>query len=210
MKKYMIIIIILFLCFCYVINVSAKKSYTVVIDPGHGGVDPGTVTYGIKEKDINLAISIYLADLLKNKDKVLMTRTDDYDLGKPNATYRKKSDFDNRILYINNSGADFYISIHQNHLNDSKYYGPQVFYTESNKQYAEVMQTELNKLNNTNRKIKPIPKSTYMYRKLKIPGLLIECGFMSNDMERNNLASYKYQKKIAEAIYNGLIKIQNI
>lgn len=210
MKKLMVIIIILFLCLSYAINASAKKTYTVVIDPGHGGVDPGTVIYGINEKDINLKISLYLADILNNKNNVLMTRNDDYDLGKPNATYRKKSDFDNRILYINNSNADFYISIHQNHLNDNKYYGPQVFYTASNKKYAEIMQTELNKINNTNRKIKPIPSNVYMYRKLKVPGLLIECGFMSNDMERNNLIDYKYQKKIAEAISNGLTKIQNI
>ena len=210
MKKIFILATILFLFLSFIINAHANKSYTVVIDPGHGGVDPGTVSYSINEKDINLKISLILADILKEKYQVLMTRNDDYDLGKPNATYRKKSDFDNRILYINNSDANFYISIHQNHLNDTKYYGPQVFYTKANKKYAKIMQDELNKINNTNRQIKEIPKNTYMYSKLNKPGLLIECGFMSNDMERNNLISYKYQKKIAEAIYKGLIKIQNI
>ena len=210
MKKIFILATILFLFLSFIINAHANKSYTVLIDPGHGGVDPGTVSYGAKEKDINLEISIVLADILKDKYQVLMTRNDDYDLGKPNALYRKKSDFDNRISYINHSNTDFYLSIHQNHINDPKYYGPQVFYTKPNKKYAKIIQEELNKINNTNRKIKEIPKNTYMYSKLNKPGLLIECGFMSNEMEKNNLISYKYQKKIAKAIYNGLTKIQNI
>lgn len=209
MKK-IIAITIFFIGLSFVINVSAKKDYYVIIDPGHGGPDPGTVVNNVLEKDINLDISLMLNKTLKNEYRVKLIRDGDYDLSKPNAVYRKKSDFDNRISIINNSNADFYLSIHQNYLTNSKYYGPQVFYYGNNKKAALLMQEALNNEFGTNRSIKEIPKKTYMYSKLRIPGLLIECGFLSNDNERNNLVNEKYQKRIAKAILIGLTKIQNI
>ena len=138
-----------------------------------------------------------------------MTRDGDYDLSTPNALYRKKSDFDNRIDLINNSGADLYISIHLNYLNDTKYYGPQVFYLNKNIYLANIMQNTLNDSLNGTRKIKKIPSDTYMYSKLKISGILIECGFLSNANERNKLITDKYQQKVAFEIANGIIKYYN-
>lgn len=135
-----------------------------------------------------------------------MTRDGDYDLSTPNAIYRKKSDFDNRINLINNSKADIYLSIHLNYLSDFKYYGPQVFYNGKNIYFANIMQDILNKGLNSNRKIKTIPKDTYMYSKLKVNGLLIECGFLSNYEDRQKLITNEYQKKVANLISNGIIK----
>ena len=109
-----------------------------------------------------------------------MTRDGDYDLSTPNALYRKKSDFDNRIDLINNSGADLYISIHLNYLNDTKYYGPQVFYLNKNIYLANIMQNTLN-----------------------------ESGFLSNANERNKLITDKYQQKVAFEIANGIVKYYN-
>ena len=101
---------------------------TIIIDAGHGGLDPGTTNNTIYEKDINLAISKALEiELSKVGASVLLTREDDYDLSTPNARWRKKSDFDNRILKINESKADLYLSIHLNYLTDRSYFGPQVF-----------------------------------------------------------------------------------
>ena len=121
---------------------------TIVIDVGHGGKDPGSIVDGVEEKNINLAIALNLEnELIKKGARVILTRNGDYDLSKPNATRRKKSDFDNRIKIINNSAANLYISIHLNYLNKTKYYGPQVFYHDvnNNKNIAQTIQKYLNK-----------------------------------------------------------------
>ena len=138
MKKYLIS----FICFCILTTIlyinpsfasGPLSNITYVIDIGHGGVDPGTVVGNIYEKDLNLKIGLKLRDKLNaNGASVILTRDGDYDLGTPNANRRKKSDFDHRIKIINNSNANYYLSIHLNYLNDSNYYGPQVFYNEEN------------------------------------------------------------------------------
>lgn len=181
---------------------------SIVLDAGHGGIDPGTIYQNIYEKDINLAIVLALKEELINMGaNVILTRSGDYDLSKPNAKWRKKSDFDNRIKIINNKKNNLYISIHMNYLEDKKYFGPQVFYnqvSELNKDIALKLQTFLNSNLNTDREIKLIPNRTYMYDKLTIPGILIECGFLSNAKERNMLISTEYQKKLAKIIADGL------
>ncbi len=184
----------------------------IVVDSGHGGLDPGTMYKEIYEKDINLAIAQFLeVELQKLGAEVLLTRDGDYDLARPNAYRRKKSDFDNRIQIINNSHADYYVSIHLNYLKDASYYGPQVFYNlelEENKKIAEVLQEDLNKELKTKREIKKIPSSTYMYSRLKTKGVLIECGFLSNAYERNLLVKEEYQKKLARVIANSFSHLE--
>lgn len=180
---------------------------TIVIDPGHGKEDPGTSYGKIYEKDINLAISLYLEKYLGSLGaEVILTRDGDYDLSNPNANYRKKSDFDNRIKLINESKANLYISIHLNYLSDSRYYGPQVFYNKENKEIADVIQNEMNTYLNGSRKVKKIPNDTYMYNKLETNGVLIECGFLSNITERKLLQTKEYQQKVAEAISKGILE----
>ncbi len=183
----------------------------IVIDPGHGGKDPGTMSEEVYEKDINLAISKALEiELSKVGATVILTRDDDYDLAKPNARWRKKSDFDNRINLINNSNADIYLSIHLNYLTDASYYGPQVFYDfEENKRLAQVIQETLNESLKTTREIKKIPNETYMYDKLTIPGVLIECGFLSNEEEKKKLTTEEYQQKIASLLKDAIINYFN-
>ena len=98
-----------------------------------------------------------------------------------------------------------YLSIHLNYLTDSKYSGAQVFYNnEENKEIAMVIQETLNNKLQNNRDIKKIPQKTYMYDKLTVPGVLIECGFLSNPKEKNLLNS-SYQQKIATTIKDALI-----
>ena len=183
----------------------------IIIDPGHGGKDPGTISESIYEKDINLKISKALEiELSQSGATVIMTRDDDYDLSKPNARWSKKSDFDNRIKLINNSKATIYLSIHLNYLTNDAYYGPQIFYAkEETKNLATMIQTTLNNKLNTNRQIKEIPKKTYMYNKLTIPGVLIECGFLSNNEEKKKLVTEEYQQKIASLIKDAIINYFN-
>ena len=135
-----------------------------------------------------------------------MTRDGDYDLSSPKANRRKKSDFDNRIRVINESNADLYISIHINYLKDSRYKGIQVFYLHD-KDLAIKMQESLNEKLGSDREAKKMADEYYMYEKLKLSGLLIECGFLSNPEERNKLITEEYQKTIANAIADSLSKM---
>ncbi len=212
MKKYYRVMLISFIILTIIFNLTpiyASLPLTgkmIILDAGHGGVDPGTLHGNILEKDINLSIVLELEkELSKLGAIVILTRDGDYDLSKPNATWRKRSDFDNRIKLINESNADIYLSIHLNYLNDTSYSGPQIFYLENNKILASIIQEELNKELNTKREIQNIPENTYMYPKLEIDGVLIECGFLSNYNERQNLSNSEYQKELAVIIANSLI-----
>lgn len=213
MKRiYKIILITILLISAIFINKEVKamlplSGKIIIIDPGHGGADPGTTKDNIYEKDINLAISKYLElELTKVGASVILTRDGDYDLSYPNAKWRKKSDFDNRIKIINNNEANMYLSIHLNYLDNSSYSGAQVFYNyDTNKEIAMVLQETINKELNNDREIKKIPSKTYMYDKLTTSGVLIECGFLSNPGEFNKLKTAAYQQKLATVIKNGII-----
>lgn len=211
MKKLVFILFIIFIFWavkvCYSMELNTKLlNKTIVIDSGHGGKDGGTIVDGVYEKDINLKIALKLRDeLIKNGVNVIMTRDGDYDLSSPSATRRKKSDFDNRIKLINNSQADLYISIHMNYLSDSRYYGAQVFYTKENEILAHVMQESLVSCLDSPMKDKLLSNTIYMYKKLNVPGILIECGFLSNSKERSLLKSDDYQDKVVDAIIKGLL-----
>lgn len=179
---------------------------TIVIDVGHGGKDSGTTYDGINEKDINLLIAKKLEEeLIKNGVNVLMVRDGDNDLSSPNVNRRKKSDFDNRIKFINGSNADMFISIHINYLGNSKYYGSQVFYTKGNEKIAMSIQNMFRKKLGSPMKEKELSNDIYMYKKLNVPGVLIECGFLSNAKERKLLQDDDYQKKLVDAILEGII-----
>lgn len=207
----MFLLFIIFICFamkiCYSMELETKLlNKTIIIDSGHGGKDGGSVVNGILEKNINLQIALKLKDrLIKTGANVIMTRDGDYDLSSPNVNRRKKSDFDNRISLINNASADLYISIHLNYLSDSRYSGAQVFYTKGNEYLAEIMQESLASYLKTKMPAKKLSNTIYMYKKLNVPGVLIECGFLSNEKERNLLITDKYQEQIALAIIKGII-----
>ena len=183
----------------------------IIIDPGHGGKDAGTSYEDVMEKDVNLDISL----LLKNKLEklgviVLMTRDGDYDLSSPGIDRRKKSDFDNRINLINNSSADLYLSIHINYLDDKKVYGAQTFYTSGNEDLANLVQKEFGIMLNSPLDSKKLDNSIYMYKKLNIPGVLIECGFISNDKDRKRILSNDYSEKLSNAIINAIVNYYSL
>lgn len=212
MKKYISVLFIFFIgvLIFYSLKVEAVMPLTgktIIIDPGHGLEDPGTSYGNVYEKDINLSISLMLEKELGSMGaEVILTRDGDYDLSTPNARYRKKSDFDNRIKLINESNADLYLSIHLNYLSDSSYFGPQVFFTMENKTLAESIQNSMNEYTKSTRGVKKIPTDTYMYNKLKVPGVLIECGFLSNHKERELLQKEEYQNELAKSIVKGVLE----
>lgn len=209
---YKYLLFIFFLSIFGVYSILAKNlplnNKIIYIDPGHGGLDPGTTYKDIYEKDINLDISLKLEKKLKKMGAtVYLTRYDDYDLSKPGASQRKKSDLNNRVRVINDSQADMYISIHLNATNSKSWHGAQVFYDDvnpENKKIALVMQKEFQKNLNTQREISEI-KNMLLNRKVTVPGILIELGFLSNDNERYLLRQEKYQDKLVDTITDGII-----
>ena len=213
MKKYYIRLLLGFIILLLLVNSYPVKAElplqgkVIVVDAGHGGLDPGTVYKDIYEKDINLSIAKYLEYELNTMGAtVILTRNSDNDLSNGVKYHRKKTDFDNRIKIINEDYVDMYISIHLNYLSNNKYYGPQVFYNNDNKELAMIIQDELNMISTSNREIKQIPSNTYMDKKLTKKGVLIECGFLSNYSERSKLINKEYQQMLANTITKGIIK----
>ena len=216
MKKYgYLFLIITFISTFSFVNAKQQNidlellNKVIYLDAGHGGPDPGTIYKNIYEKDINLSICEKLEEILEKEGAIVyMTRYGDYDLSKNGTSARKQSDLNNRARIINESGADIYISIHLNSLSSSTWRGAQVFYddvNEKNKGFAELMQNQLKIDLNTIREVKEIT-NILMNRKITIPGLLIEVGFLSNPSDRYNLQKNDYQYKIADSIKNGIIR----
>ena len=216
MNKYYIgvfsVFLLLFLAmFSYPVRADLPlQGRVVAIDCGHGGMDPGSLYNDIYEKDITLSIGKYLEKYLSEMGAtVIMTRTSDSDLSNGARNHRKKADFDERIKIINQKIVDMYLSIHLNYLTDTRYYGAQVFYNKDNETLANTIQEYINANLDSDREIKEIPSSTYMYQRLENPGVLIECGFLSNANEREKLVTDEYQKKIAEVIASAIVKYYN-
>jgi N-acetylmuramoyl-L-alanine amidase len=214
-KKYKILIVIVLIISILLMNkVNAYINElpllgkVIYIDPGHGGVDPGANYKDILEKDINLQISQMLATLLMEKGAIVyLTREDDYDLSPPHAYLRKRSDLSRRIKLINESKCDAYLSIHLNATLSTTWRGSQVFYDDVNSKNAILgaeIQQSFKKNLGSKRKLKRI-SDLYMYKDIDRPGVLLEVGFLSNQNERYVLRKPYYQKRISNAIIEGLI-----
>ncbi|MDD2482042.1 MAG: N-acetylmuramoyl-L-alanine amidase CwlD, partial [Lutispora sp.] len=208
----MILILVLLFSFSNLVYTDAINSYRlpmknkiIIIDPGHGGIDPGAVSRtGVTEDDINLQIALKLRRLIEQSGGVaLMIREDDsglYSDGRTRIRDKKNEDLRTRHELINSSGADIFISVHLNSFPQSQYYGAQSFYQkgdEEGKKIAELIQNELIEVikNENIRKAKSID-TVYILKNKKMPGALVECGFLSNSREEKLLQEDKYQDKI--------------
>ncbi len=201
---------------CYEINSTTLPLYgkTIVIDAGHGGIDGGAVAEdGTVEKDINLSISKYLKNSLqKYGATVIMTRDSDISLHSDDSESvksKKHSDLINRRKIANNSGADLIISIHLNYFTEHQYKGAQMFYNDTlpeSKVLAEILQKSVvdNVDNSNNRVAKKLDTKKLLFENLTIPGVIAECGFLSNYDETQLLKTKEYQLKIAEALCQGI------
>lgn len=191
------------------------KSVTIVIDAGHGGIDPGKV--GINnalEKDINLAIALKLEkDLVQSGINVVMTRTDDSGLYEESDSNKKVRDMKNRLSIIEEAKPALAVSIHQNSYPDKSVSGVQVFYYKDSvksKAAAEIMQTQLIKsLKPSKERTAKDNSSYYLLKKTSVPIMIIECAFMSNPTEAELLTKDDYQEKVAWAIYMGIMQVIN-
>ena len=189
----------------------------VVIDPGHGGFDPGKVAINkALEKDINLSIANKLKSLLEFHDiTVVMTREEDKDLSlsSRSSSEMKREDMLGRIRIINSSDAIIAISIHQNSFTQSSVKGAQVFYynnSDKGKELAEIVQASLKEtMSDGNHRLARPSSTYYILKNSKCPSVIVECGFLSNREEAENLCKEEYQDKIAWAIHLGIIDYLN-
>lgn len=218
MNKYKTLIIIMFFIFAFSIsrvyadiNDLTLLGKIIYLDAGHGGVDAGAEANKIKEKDINLVLVKKLERVLSGMGAtVYLTREGDYDLSNTTIN-RKRSDLANRAKLINESNADIYISVHLNSTTDSRWRGLQIFYNNvnsKNKILAENIDSVIrNNLSNV-RDVK-YENSYYMYKRINIPGILIEAGFISNSSDNYILRDSDYQDKLVNNIALGIVQYFN-
>lgn len=216
MKKVFFIIAILLLtsfliCVETVINKENEDIIIIVLDPGHGGRDGGAIGIdGTYEKDITLSICLKLRSLLANVGiKVLMTRDADYDLAPVGSRNHKRDDIHKRVKMINDANADFFISIHANSFPSSKVYGAQTFYQKNESLSRDlavcIQDAIIVNLLNTKRLPKEI-YGIYLIDHVKIPGVLVEVGFLSNPQELHLLKDNNYHLQMAKVIFLGICK----
>ena len=187
-----------------------RTKAVIVIDPGHGGSDPGKIgVHQEKEKDINLQISYFLKEELENKGvEVVMTRKTDRDLSKEGAKNKKASDLQNRCKIIEQTAPDCVLSVHQNSYHQPDIKGAQTFYytgSQEGKKLAEMIQLSMKEqLDRENHRMAKENDSYYMLKKTKVPVVIVECGFLSNPGEAVLLSEKEYQRKIAKAVSSAV------
>ncbi|GAB6137601.1 N-acetylmuramoyl-L-alanine amidase family protein [Halanaerobaculum tunisiense] len=186
---------------------TSQLQKTIVIDAGHGGIDPGTHKEGVLEKDINLAIAHKLVQKLdKGNIKLIMTRKED-------KLYQddRNKDIIQRAKIANQQEVDLLVSIHVNSFPSANSFGGQTFYAaedKESKKLAAAIQEQLIKIQPDNyRQIKT--GSYYLLRKTDIPAVIVEVGFISNPQDRKRINDPQEQAKIAQAIAQGIINYLN-
>ena len=175
----------------------AGDAITIFLDPGHGGSDYGCIHNGLNEKDINLKIALKLKGLLEsNGFRVIMRRTSD-----------EGKSLDEVVNMANNSGADLFLSIHNNASLSPASTGTETYWSANgvagSSQFAASIQSSLvSEIGRPNRGVK-----TADFKVIKNTGItaaLVECVFLSNQDEANLLKDDGFLNKIASGLFNGI------
>ena len=195
-----------------------KRAKTIVLDPGHGGKAEGTVQNGLKEKLLTLKTAQLLAGKLRSMGyTVYLTRTSDVDIS-----------LNQRSAFANVKHADLFVSIHYNSAPSEQARGIEVFAfplagSPSSDQVVtkefnpmpinafdgqssllgwQVQKEIIRSTGTIDRGVKR--KRLAVLRELNCPGILIECGFLSNPEEAKSCNSADYQEKLTRAIADGI------
>lgn len=214
----MLLILIVLVCASNIKKLTATAltdNTIIVIDAGHGGVDPGKVgVNNVLEKDLNLTIAnMVRKNLEENNITVIMTRDSDNGLYSETDTNKKVTDMKARCKLINESECLFAVSIHQNSYSEESACGPQVFYYEGSikgEVLARTLQEHLiDSLNPSKIRQEKANSSYYLLKNATCPVVIVECGFLSNWEEATLLCDSAYQEKVAKAISDGILSYIN-
>lgn len=176
----------------------------IVIDPGHGGEDVGNVAGDVCEKDINLSVVLKLKELMDKTDiKVLYTRLEDETI-----------DNQARIILANEVNADLFLSVHCGFEQiDETYHGVMTYYNDTffipdfgNADLAYIVEEQVaGAVSGLALGLKPGEKDNDLLKNSMVPTACIEVGYLSNEVERENLKQYDYVNKIACGLYNSIV-----
>lgn len=192
-------------------NINGEKK-TVVVDPGHGGMDPGKIGINdVEEKEINLEISLMLRDKLEKQEiQVVMTRETDQGLYDEDSSNKKVQDLQRRVELIHEEQPVCVVSIHQNSYPDASVKGAQVFYYEDStegKKLAEELQNALiAQVDPENHRQAKGNTTYYLLERTDVPLVICECGFLSNPEEAELLTDQAYQETLTDAIVSGILE----
>ena len=198
-------------------NLELKQNgeFILIIDPGHGGFDPGAVASdGTTESKINLAVGLQMEEMARLLGvETDMTRREDVSTeSDANAAVRqrKNSDLKNRVEQINGISGGVLVSLHQNSLPQvHAVHGAQVFYSEveDSRELAETVQSALNTvIKDRNKEVKAAGGGGYLLKNAKIPAILVECGFLSNGDETALLNTQAHQNRLALTILASVLE----
>ena len=184
------------------VDKNINKKYTILIDPGHGGNDKGTIANDkiTFEKDITLKVGALVAQkLTKQKDvQVIISRNED-----------KYVSLADRAKLANEQGVDALVSIHLNgQTGGTDAFGLETYYTKEKNDGSyelakQIQETITSYIDVRDRGVKP--ERFQVLLQSKMPAVLIECGFLSNDEEAKKLKDEAYQESLAEGIAQGIL-----
>jgi len=191
--------------------VSLEKGHIVMLDPGHGGYDPGAITkQGVYEKSINLQIAQKVKEMLGPSGiGVFLTREEDIDYvpdGVQGKTTKKQIDLNRRIEMAKEAKADLFVSLHVNATASGQDSGAETFYhskSDSGKRLAELIQQELIKIPGMNHRIVK-PGDFYIIKNTSMPAVIVEVGYLTSMKEQKKLQQSWYQEQLARAIAKGI------
>ncbi|PZV18573.1 MAG: N-acetylmuramoyl-L-alanine amidase [Leptolyngbya sp.] len=176
----------------------ANGRVVVVIDPGHGGPDPGAVGIGgLKETDIVLDIGRQVSALLERQGiTVIQTRNAEYDLG-----------LEPRVQMANRANAAVFVSIHANAISMARpdINGLETYYYDSGKALADIVhRTILEDISIPDRRVRSA--RFYVLRRTSMPSILVETGFVTGAADAARLRDAGYRSQMAAAIAKGILR----
>lgn len=213
-RVFCILVVVAVFVFCMAVpvavSVGEKEVKTVVVDAGHGGMDSGVSSgSGVKESDIVLLIAKALGEYLEGGGfKVVYTRKNQSAL--VGGRFVKKTDMQRRAEIIKKAKPSLVISLHLNSFSDKSRKGIQVFFgDESSRDFAHIAQDNLNKKFNVpdaGRNFSVLKADKYILNESPCPAVIIECGFLSNPDDEKNLIDDIYRHRLAECIYESVLR----
>ncbi|MDT8901348.1 N-acetylmuramoyl-L-alanine amidase family protein [Anaeroselena agilis] len=188
-----------------VLDSGVLRGKVIVVDPGHGGTNPGAVGNGTRESDNNLAVGLKLRDKLRQAGaKVVMTRETDRNVATPSSTLGQE--LQARVDIAERNNADLFVSVHSNSNPEPSIAGAMTFYPsgKSSKLALEVQSAII-------RETAAVDKGTetatfYVLRNTSMPSILVEMGFVTNAAEASKLRDDGYRNRIAQGIFTGIAR----